>query len=226
MRLYGSLLIAFTIAGLATDACAQLAPLPQGIYLNLEDLKARRPTVQAKLQVSRRSGGDAAMSEGGDYKITDLGDSLAKKFLKREMFAYVSNDSLFLNCERQQLGPWYSLVLNRGEFLVFSTAKSSNGAIVTGAMIGGAIGGAVAGAIAGASNADNRQYFILSMSTGNSRTLTKEYLIARFKDRGKNDLLAKFNTEPDQDWDFILLRYAELLNASLADDGNGASPKR
>ena len=216
MRPHHSLLIACSSVALVADACAQQDTLPPGIYMNIEDLKARRPAMKAKLQVSRRSGGDAAMSEGGDYKITDLGDSLAKKFLKREVFAYVSNDSLFLNCERQQLGPWYSLVMNRGEFLVFSTAKSYNGAIVTGAMLGGAIGGAVAGAMAGASNADNRQYFILSLSTGNSRTLTKEYLIARFKDRGKTELLEKFNAEPTQDWDFILLRYAELLNASLA----------
>ena len=227
MRLYGSLLIAFTIAGLATDACAQLAPLPQGIYMNLEELKARSPAKKAKLQVTLRSGGGMAFRGGSDYRISDPSDSLSKKFLDREGFPYVSSDSLFLNCARQEVGHWYSLVLIRGEYLVFSTDQDPEGAMgaaVVGGLLGGAIGGAIAGAAAGRADPADRQHFILSLSTGNSRTLTKEYLIARFKDRGKTELLEKFNAEPDQDWDFILLRYAELLNTSLAADANGASP--
>lgn len=229
MRLPRSLLIAFGIAGMLTEACAQPDVLPPGIYMNLQELKAKSPAKKAKLQVTLRSGGGMAFRGGSDFRISDPSDSLSKKFLNREVFAYVSNDSLFLNCERQELGPWYSLVLIRGEYLVFSTAIAPDGAMgaaVMGGLLGGAVGGAIAGAAAGRADPADRQHFILSLSTGNSRTLTKEYLIARFKDRGKTELLEKFNAEPDQDWVFILLRYAELLNASLAADGNGISPKK
>ncbi len=229
MRPHRSLLIALSIAGLVANAYGQLDALPPGIYMNLQELKARNPAKKAILQVKLRSGGGMAFRGGSDYRISDPSDSLSKKFLNREVFAYVSNDSLFLNCERQELGPWYSLVLIRGEYLVFSTAIAPDGAMgaaVMGGLLGGAVGGAIAGAAAGKADPADRQHFILSLSTGNSRTLTKEYLIARFKDRGKSELLEKFNAEPDPDWDFILLRYAELLNASLAEDGSGVSPKQ
>lgn len=83
------------------------------------------------------------------------------------------------------------------------------------------LGGAIAGGVAGASASRNHYHFTLSLSKGDSRTLTKEYLIARFKDRGKTELWEKFNAEPDRDRDFILLRYAEMLNAIFADDGTG-----
>lgn len=185
-----SLLIAIGMAGQLTDACAQLDMLPPGIYRNLEELKARSPAKKANLQVTLRSGGGMAFRGGSDYRISDPSDSLSKKFLDREVFAYVSNDSIFLNCERQELGPWYSLVLIRGEYLVFSTATAPEGAMgaaVMGGLLCGAVGGAIAGAAAGGADPADRQHFILSLSTGNSRTLTKEYLIARFKDRGKND---------------------------------------
>jgi hypothetical protein len=211
------LLIVSGIAGPLTDACAQGDLLPPGIYMNIEELKARRPAMEARLQVTRRSGGDIAMMGGNDYRIQDPGDSLTKKLLKREVFAYMHNDSLFLNCAQQQLGPWYSLVVSRGEFLVFSAAMTADEAMSYGAL-GGAIGGAIA--------AGKRYLYILSLKTGTCRKLTKEYLIARFKDRGKTDLLARFNAETAQDWDHTLLQYAELLNASLADGGTGVAPEK
>lgn len=213
MTLHGFLLVSFAVAGLATGTCAQLDTLPSGIYLSIDDLKARRPAMDVKLQVTRRSGGDIAMMGGNDYKITDPGDSLARKLLKREAFAYVSNDPLFLNCAQQQLGAWYSMVEIRGEFLVFNAAMTADEA-----MGYGVLGGAIA--------AGKRYWYILSLKTGNSRKLTKDYLIARFKDRGKSDLLAKFNAEPAQDWDFTLLQYVRLLNASLADGEKGVDPQK
>ncbi len=147
------------------------------------------------------------MSGGNDYRLADIGDSLEKKVLKREVYAFVQNDSLFLNCVHHELGPWYSLVLNRGEFLVFRAAMTGHQAAGY-AVLGGAIGGAIA--------AGKRYLYILSMKTGNSRELTAEYLIARFKDRGKPELLAAFNAEADHERDATLLKYVELLNASLA----------
>ncbi len=213
MRPHRPLLLALGIIGLVACTCAQDDPLPSGIYMDLEELRSRRPSVKVRLQVDRRSDGNVAMSGGNDHKITDPTDSLPKKFLKRDVFAYVSNDSLFLNCERQELGPWYSFVVSRGEFLVFSSPEAGNSG-TTAAILGGAIGGA----IAGATYKPSRPYFIMSMRTGTSRTLTKEYLIARFKDRGKTELLEKYNAEPLQDDNFFLLRYANLLNESLATD--------
>lgn len=181
--------------------------------MTIEELKAGQPSIRANQQVIRRSDSDLSSNGGCDFKIMDPGELVAKRILKREAYAVDQGDSFFPNCARQELGPWYNLVTHRGKYLVFS-AKATAEAVMAPGILGGGIGGAIAAATA----RPDRYQFILSLKTGNSRILTKEYLIARFKDRGTLDLMEKFKAEPDQDREFIFLRYVHLLNARLADD--------
>jgi hypothetical protein len=195
----------------AITALAQAQSLPSGIYLNLDQLKARAPAAKATLNVTRRSSGDIVMMGGNDYRLEGIGDTLETKYLKRDVYAYASNDSLFLNCFHQKLGPWYALALCQGEFLVYRAAITTPYA-----WMGGAVGGAIA--------AGNRQLYVLSLRTGNTRPLNKEYVIARLEDRGMTELLSAYTAEGQQDSVEVLLRYVELLNADLAAGAGGSGP--
>ncbi len=182
---------------------------PNGIYMTLEQLRKRKPTFDADFTVIRRTQGDIGMNGGNDYEIKSTIDSINKKFIKKTMVAYVRNDSVFINCIHYGIGTWYALSLSHGPFLTFKGCMSSEQSASEVSPYG-MMFGAIGGGLAGASAAKKRFPYVLSLRTGNVKSLNKGYLQERLKE--KPNLLNQFNTERDQESEFTLFNYVKLLD--------------
>jgi TonB family protein len=197
------------ISCFAINCYPQNNVFPNGVYLSLEQLKNKTPAFDANLQVIRRSESDIGFNGGNDYEIQSDIDSLNKKFIKKKMYAYVKNDSVFLNCIHHDLSTWYALCLTKGTYLAFKGAMSNSTANKE-VMPYGVMFGAIGGGIAGANAAKKRFLYALSLRTGNARLLTREYLSERLKERP--ELLSQYNAERDQESESTLIMYINLLN--------------
>jgi hypothetical protein len=182
---------------------------PAGVYMTIEQLKNKTPQFNIDLNVIRRTQGDIGFNGGNDYEITSSVDSIKKKFIKKSVYAYVKNDSLFLNCIHQGLSTWYAYCQTKGNFLAFSGGMSDSKALSEAAPYGfmfGAIGGGIA-----AANASKKRFlYVLSLRTGNVRSLTKVYMTERLKEH--QTLLEQYNTEVSPDSANVLVKYTNLLN--------------
>ncbi len=194
----------FTIF-LGFNVSAQTAfTFPDGVYMTHEQLRNRTPAFNTELNIIERSTGDVFLSGGNPYKFESKSDSLDKEFIKKEMYAYVKNDSLFINCKHHKLQSWYTLALTSGNFIVFYSAVSTGRMIRNSTLVsaGGAIGGALSNGY--------YDYHVLSLRTGNAKELNKEYIKGRLKEYP--DLLAEYELEKKQNRIEVLLKYIDKLN--------------
>lgn len=193
--------LTFILILLITECCGQMNKFPSGVYLNLEQLKSQTPAYDVNLKVIYRTSAGIAFSGGSDYKLESEIDSIRRKYLKTSIYAYVKNDSIFLNGIHHKLQTWYSLCLTSGNFLAFigclTNKEASNYAY-----LGGAIGAGIA--------SGRRNLYVLSLRTGNVRELTKDYLVERLK--GYPSLLENYNNESNQEAEEVLLKYINSLN--------------
>lgn len=197
------LLLLFIV--LTCSVQAQITPeFPDGIYMTATQLRNKTPEFKSRLLVEKRGEGDVAFNGGNDYRLEPLNDSLSKKTVKNEVYAYVTNDSIFLNGKVISSNKWYSLSLTRGNFLVF------RGGIPPGEM---ATYGALGGGLLVASLSTIRYLYVLSQRTGNVRKLDADYIAARLEENPP--LLEQFNLEKNKKSEEVLLRYINLLNGFI-----------
>ena len=190
------------------DLDAQIIPeFPDGIYLTLDQLKNKTPAYTTKLRVIKRNSGDAFWGGGNDFKLESDIDTLKPRFFRNKIYAYVTNDSIFLNCEKIGLQKFYSLCLTRGNFLAFKACMETSEA-ATYAVLGGAL------LMASLSNI--RYLYVLSLRTGNTRKLDKDYVAARLEEN--KNLLAQFEAESKQNSEGVLLKYINQLNGYILPD--------
>jgi hypothetical protein len=173
--------------------------------LNLTQLKTQSPAFNTDLHIIKRTSGDIAMSGGNDYKFESDIDSVDRRYIKKNIFAYVKDDSIYLNCINFKLATWYALAITNGNFLAFNASMTNEKASDV-VFMGGAIGGAIA--------ASKRYLYVLSLRTGNVRPLKKEYIIARLKEN--KVLLNQFNSEKKKDSEKTLIKYINLLNETVS----------
>jgi hypothetical protein len=176
---------------------------PNGVYLTHEHFKNRTPSFNTDLNTIIRSSGDVFLNGGNAYKFESKNDSLDKDFIKKEIYAYVKNDSVFINCKHHKLQSWYSLALTNGNFVVFYSAVST-GRMIRNSTLG--MGGAIGGALSNG----NYAYHVLSLRTGNARELSKDYIKGRLKEYP--DLLEEFELEKKKNTIEVLLKYIDKLN--------------
>jgi hypothetical protein len=180
-----------------TLVCAQNKPLPNGVYLTIDAFKNKQVSYPVNLSVLNNDEG---------YILKSTIDSIGKKYLQREVFVYVKNDSVFINCHKHNLRTGYSLALTSGAFIVFkSSSKDEKTKLVPMPM--SPMGGGGIGIKFGHKTTGLR---VLSLRTGNVKLLTKEYLKERLKEYPI--LLSAFDTEVDKDGEQTLIKYINLLN--------------
>jgi hypothetical protein len=200
MKLHWLLLFLFlSLSGITQDHT-----FPDGIYTDLDGLRNRYPTLESRLQVTRRSQGDIMMVGGNDYKLEGLTDSIGKKDIQKHVYAYVHGDSIFLNGSLHELPPHFCLCLTHGPFLVFKAGPATDA---------GAAAGVMFGAIGGAISATSRYLYVLSLRTGNVRLLTPEYVSNRLTENPQ--LLEQYNAERRPGSEETMIRYMDLFNRTL-----------
>lgn len=197
------ILLIFIFAFIVSGCYAQNQKFPDGVYLNLKQLREHVPAYNINLKIVERTSAGVFFSGGNDFKFQSDNDSINKEYIKYKIYAYVKNDSIFLNCLYQGKYTWYSLSLTHGNYLVYKaviTRDQGNNYIGT-----GAVGSGI--------SALEREMYVLSLRTGNVKKFNKEYVMARLSE--KDSLLVKFRKENDPDSETVLLKYIDLLNESI-----------
>jgi len=192
-------------ASIGTCAFAQYFGFPNGVYLTHEQFRNRTPAFNTELKTIIRSSTDIFVNGGNTYKFESVSDSLDKDYIKKIIYAYVKNDSVFINCKHQKLQSWYALAISYGNFVTFYSCVS------TGKMIlNSAANGAIGGAILASKGNSYHDWHVLSLRTGNARVLNKDYIKGRLQEHP--DLLAEYEQERKQNNFEILLKYIDKLN--------------
>lgn len=181
---------------------AQKSTLPEGVYLNNEQLKNRTPAYKASIDVLERTLGDIAMIGGNQFKLESNIDSLSKKYLKNNVYAYVKDSVLYLNCFQFRLQWWYAKGLTDGRYVLFRSAmpagKSNNYNMF------GAIGGLIA---------SSQKYLnILDISTGKVGLVSDRILTEIVSEKKEVEEKYKLETEEAKNSEEVILKYINLLN--------------
>lgn len=186
---------------------------PDGVYLNVEQLKNRTPAFNTPLDIHFRN---------DEYHILSEADSLGYNFFHRNVIAISKNDSLYLNpaALHPHLHGDYSLAIVAGTYMVFTgkmrqveiNKYSRNGFIIN--SIVGYRTGPVSSYIAIGWLSKNKPYaYVLSLNSGNTKLLTHDYFKARLKEN--QPLWDEYNEEPAEPTEDLYFKYFKRINKKL-----------
>jgi len=194
---------------------AQQSKFPEGVYLNIEQLKNYSPAFQADLIVTKRSEEDINNHKGNDYIIepNPNAPAISRKTIRNKIFAYVKQDSIFLNAAQFDIRTGYALALTCGNNLVFKGCLPKEDSEIMG----------IQESVRWVKAADttepvrwvkaspqDRLLFVLCIRPYSIRELTQNNMLIRLKEN--QYLLDEFNAEEDQSSEHILIYYMDLLN--------------
>ena len=108
------------------------------------------------------------------------------KKVKRGVYAFVEQDTLYLNSKNYGNGRHFVPVQDQGVYCYFEDVITDSDAIASGAMLGGAIGAGIAGALTGGKEAlildlRNGRYSILNKKTMRTLLADDEELLHRYE---------------------------------------------
>lgn len=181
---------------------AQKTTFPEGVYLNYEQLKNKTPAYNVNIDVLERSSGEIAMVGGNQYKLESNIDSLSKKYLKKNVYAYVKDSMLYLNCIKFNLQAWYAQGLTNGRYILFRSAMPVEEA--KSYMMFGAIGGLIA---------SGETYLnILDLSTGKAVLVSDKNMALIVSEKKDVEEMYKQETKEAKKTEEVVLKYINLMN--------------
>jgi hypothetical protein len=195
-----SILIMFVVS----SVFCQDFKFPNGVYLTHEQFKNRTPAFNTELKTIIRSSEEIFWRGGNLFKFESKNDSLKNEYVKNRIYAYVKNDSVYINCKHHGLQNWYALAITFGNFVVLKSAVKSDVAF-TAALIGPISSTLVSG---------NDHLHVLNLRSGKCKELNKAYIKAALK--AFPELLVKFEQEKKQNSMVVLVEYINLLNKMTA----------
>lgn len=92
------------------NSYSQSESYPQGLYMSLQEVLEKKPSVDYKVELEQRSPGKIKMNGGNDYQLNSDDKSVKRSFLLKEVYAYSEDEALYLNCLNYELQPWYAKV--------------------------------------------------------------------------------------------------------------------
>lgn len=152
-----------------------------------------------------------------DFKIS-ADNKVLRKFLKKEAWGVMSNDSLFLNCRRLNAGPIYAFAEEiNGELLFLAGISDEERNRQMSLVIG--MGSPFGGAIASASLSVERFWYILNVESAKLELLSKERMFELLNDYP--DLAEKYSKEPNPQGMITLKRYIRELRGKVYSSNMG-----
>lgn len=180
-------------------------PYPKGIYKSINEMINKVPsdTNVSAVKIITRTSEVKFMMGGNDYKLSSSDNSISNKILKKEVYAFSSGDSLYINGTQFNISQGYCKVVHfSGNYLVFyggPTRQQAGSAAFLGGMIGSAI-------------VNSKKYvYVLSLKAGKIKPLNENTMQLILKDN--NELLQKFNNDTKDSKNNIetLCNYLNLL---------------
>lgn len=207
------LLLIITII-LSAHLPAQTTQYPKGVYMSFEELQAKTPSQPLELTVTKRTKGNIKMNGGNDYLLTTSSKDIKTSFIKKEIFAYSTGDSLYLNGRPLKVQTWYSKVVREGKYLIFvgglSDRTDEMKAEMNNTIVAGALFGAIGGGLAGMTLAQLRYVYALNTQNGEVLAINRSNMEERLLNSWQ-ELYMLFIIEPEINND-VLVKYMGLIN--------------
>ncbi|HNR18539.1 MAG TPA: hypothetical protein PKN75_00655 [Bacteroidia bacterium] len=217
MRFFLGLISSITISNFLFG---QQSEFPKGGYATFEELREQKPSVDFDFIVRKRDTLEIRNNRGNDYELLSTSGSISKAFIKKRIFAVSTGDSLFINCNRNDLQKGYAYAFLEGKYVVFNSAipkeeikqmANNNG------LVFGIIGGVLLAFIVTETKLHNhamlRFPFVLDMSNGAVFYLERYRLLDFLNQKPK--LKEKYLAETNKDSPDVILDYIKQLNESL-----------
>lgn len=182
---------------------------PKGAYLSFEEIVRKSPSGEMNLKIERRSKGEIKMNGGNDFQLLSVDNSIPKKTLKKDLFAYSNGDTLFINCLKYKVQPWYANIISDGKYLVFMGGISQDSEIYKKQMQMGVAFGAIGGGIAGAKLALMRFPYAIEKETNKLFPVDEDSMPELLK--MDEELLRQYESEGEKNVE-LFIRYLEQLN--------------
>jgi hypothetical protein len=203
------LLIAMIITQLTCYTQAQ-CKYPKGAYMSFDEIVNKVPSQQIDLQVTRRSRGDIKMVGGNDYKLSANDKTVKKSAIRKEICAYSTGDSLYLNCAPYKVQPMYACVISDGDYLVIKAGISANQKEYKEQMATAAMFGAIGGAFAGAQLALLR--FVYAIDKKSNKIIRMNDQTLREILAPKPELLNLYAADVNKNSQETLIKYLRMFN--------------
>lgn len=179
---------------------------PQGCYMSFAEMRNRTPSLHCTLQVEERDPDAKTLLGGNDFQISGGGKCISKKEIKDEMWAYSDGAKMYVNCKRFRHRDAYALALTCGRFIAFYENGTESGMNAAGA--GGVIGYGLAETFG--KGAIDRALNLIDLKTSKLFLLDRPFLTHTLD--SFPDLQEKYQKEPGNDRDSIMLRYVKLID--------------
>lgn len=207
MRKFLIVLIICICNGLNNSACSQ-DTLSALVYKTSRDFLQRNSFAKASFSLEKYK------HDSCIYKVLSHDESVSSKDLNAAIWGFYNDSDLYLNCYRMGMKKGYVKVTEVGKYAYFRgrpviTAEHRNRMLVNTEMFGLAGGLITKGQIYKKTKDDI--HYVVNLETGVCNLLTRNHMLFILRD--EKDLLAKFNSEPDQDSIDILIAYIRLLDS-------------
>ena len=196
---------------------------PKGCYMSFKEIITKNPSKQYDLEIKKRTNSDIKMNGGNDYKLISHNHSTKKKTLKKEILAYSTGDTLFINCLPYKLQTWYSKIISDGKYFVFIAGIPMDRVMQRKEMKNGMAFGAIGGAFAGASLAMKRYLYVLDEETNKVTIIDQEVMNHLLEEYP--DLREKFDSDSLKNKNSTEMDYLKLLNKYYKADVNSVYKK-
>lgn len=179
--------------------------LPAGVYMNMNEIKAQKPSLHCHLTIKHRNNYDYENGVGGNVMLfADDDKCIGKNKLKMDAWIYSTGVRCYINLEKLKLQAFYSPVITMGRFLAFYKNEPSK--VVE---MANAWGGSIGTEIAMATGHDYQKLFVIDTKTAMLYPVNKEFMKNALADYP--GLLNNFNaerTESNELW----ARYLQKAN--------------
>jgi hypothetical protein len=180
---------------------------PKGLYMSLDEVKKRTPSLKCSVIVEEQSEEVKVWMETNDYKLLPEGKCISQHKLKKKVWAYSDGEQLYINCRIVKLQSWYAKILTAGRFLAFYENRVSQN-IKDAAVLGGLIGAHVA--INSTQKPIDRYLQVIDLKESMRYFVDSVFVKRALAEH--LELLQKFETEVDKNSHKTLLAYLQMIN--------------
>ncbi len=181
--------------------------LPSGLYMSLDEIKSRHPSLKCNLSLKLRSTYDYENGIGGNVMFKPFDRCVSKDAVKMDAWIYSTGGKCYVNLERLKLQAFYNPIITMGRFLAFYKNQATDGVQTAGAW-----GGSIGTEIAQATGHFYKKLYVIDTRTSMLYPVDNEYMLKVLKDYP--GVYSKYLKENDTSNSQIQARYLQKMNDS------------
>lgn len=179
--------------------------LPTGIYMSLDEIKTRHPSLNCNLKMRLRHNYDYENGVGGNVMLRATDSCISKGALKMDAWLFSDGVRCYINLERLKLQGFYNPVITMGRFLAFYKNQLTDEVDKAGAW-----GGSIGTEVAMATGNDYKKMYVIDTRAAMLFAVDHDYLLKVLKDYPA--IKTKYLAEKDPADNNVMGKYLQEMN--------------